>query len=139
MSKHLIQSIGRVRSVYENRGETPKQGSESAAESVIELDPELAPGLSGVKPGKWLWVIYLFDRSRDYSLLVHPRGDPSNPLTGLFNTRSPNRPAPLALSLVRVVSVEGAALRVTGLEAMDGSPVLDLKPFNPSGDMPRED
>ena len=67
------------------------------------------------------------------------RGDPSNPLTGLFNTRSPNRPAPLALSLVRVVSVEGAALRVTGLEAMDGSPVLDLKPFNPSGDMPRED
>ena len=139
MTNHSISEIGRVRSGYESRGETPKQGSESTAESVIKLEPELAEGLTGVEPGKWLWVIYLFDRSKKYTLMVHPRGNPENPLTGLFNTRSPNRPAPLALSLVQVVSMDGANLTVRGLEAMDNSPVLDLKPYNPSGDTPRQD
>ena len=139
MTEHSIPSIGRVRSAYESRDEAPKQGSEARAESIIELDPELAPGLTGMKPGKWLWVIYLFDRSNKYSLMVHPRGNPENPLTGVFNTRSPNRPASLALSLVQVVSVDGATLKVKGLEALDDSPVLDLKPYIGRADAPREE
>lgn len=130
--------IGVVVSSLKTRAEAPKQGPPAALEAVIELEPGLVEGLTGLEPGRWLWVIYRFHRIEGHRLLVHPRGDPDRPLTGVFNTRAPVRPCPLGLTLVRLTAREGGRLFVRGLEAVDGSPVLDIKPYSPEVDSPQE-
>lgn len=141
MQPVTLSPIGVVRSPYQSPGEAPHQGPEAGGQAVIALDPALAQGLTGLTPGRDLWVICHFHQTPGPKLLVHPRGDQTRPLTGIFNTRSPKRPCPLSLTLVRLVdlrqSPEGPLLTVRGLEAIDGTPVLDLKPYAPDLDLPR--
>jgi tRNA-Thr(GGU) m(6)t(6)A37 methyltransferase TsaA len=98
------------------------------AESRIILDPALAEGLVGVEPGQHLMVIFHFHLSSAYDLLQHPRGDPRRPRRGVFALRSPHRPNGIGVSTVEVLAVKGNVLRVQGLDALHGTPVLDLKP-----------
>ena len=102
----------------------------------IVLDPSLAEGLLGLGPGSDIVVLYYFHRSGGYELQVHPRGDHSRPLRGVFAVRSPQRPNPIGLTTVRVLRVEGHVLEIIGLDALDGSPVLDIKGYAPSFDTP---
>jgi tRNA-Thr(GGU) m(6)t(6)A37 methyltransferase TsaA len=88
----------------------------------------LLDALHGIQPGDELFVFTWLDRSRRDVLQTHPRDDPANPIQGVFNTRSPDRPNPIGLHPVRVLSIKGARMRVRNLEALDGTPILDLKP-----------
>ena len=99
-----------------------------AVESRIVLDPALMEGLRGLKPGQQIMVIFYFHRSQGYDLCQHPRGDRSRPRRGVFARRSPRRPNPIGVTVVDLVAVEGNVLRVRGLDAINGTPVLDLKP-----------
>lgn len=138
-SRPLVElvPIGVARTPWSDPGQAPKQGPEAAVRGVIEIDPAWQPGLSDLRPGDHLWVICLLEPVHAPRLMVHPRGDPSQPQRGLFTTRSPNRPAPLSLTLVKVLSVEGGRIEVQGLDVIDGTLVLDLKPYVTAVDMPR--
>lgn len=123
-----LRPIGHVRSRLTDPGEAPKQGDEGAPAATLEIEPWAVPGLAGIEPGDDLLVLTWLDlRGRDV-LQVHPRDDPSAPLRGVFATRSAERPNPIGLHRVRVVSLAGGAVVVDPLEAVDGTPVLDLKP-----------
>lgn len=135
-STYSLTPIGVVRSPYASRRETPKQGPEAGGESVIELEPEWSGALEGLEPGRDLWVLTYFHLADQPQLKVHPRGDASRPLTGLFNTRAPSRPNPIGLTLVRLLAIQGNNLTVRGLEALDHTPVLDIKPYVPGVDQP---
>ncbi len=135
---YSVTPIGVVRSPYSSRQEAPKQGPEAGGESVIELTPEWSGALEGLEPGRDLWVLTYFHMADQPSIKIHPRGDSSRPLTGLFSTRAPNRPNPIGLTLVRLLTIQGNNLRVRGLEALDNTPVLDIKPYVPGVDQPRE-
>lgn len=100
----------------------------AAAESRIVLDPSLIDGLEGVEPGQRLLVVFHFHRSSGYELRQHPRGDARRTRRGVFALRSPRRPNPIGVTVVDVLAVEGNVLRVRGLDALNGTPVLDLKP-----------
>jgi tRNA (adenine37-N6)-methyltransferase len=100
----------------------------NAEESRIILDPSLVDGLKGLGPGQQIMVLFYFHRSNGYDLLQHPRGDQNRPKQGVFSLRSPRRPNPIGVTVAEVVSIEGNVLRVRGLDAIDGTPVLDLKP-----------
>ena len=120
--------IGTVESPLTDPATAPKQGDEGAPDAWLVLRPEVAEGLDGIQPGDELIVLTWLDRARRDVLRVHPRGDLSNPEQGVFNTRSPDRPNPIGLHTVQVVSIEATRVRVRNLEALDGTPVLDLKP-----------
>ena len=114
--------------VFENRFDDPAAAHEiRAIESRIVLDPSLTEGLSGLEPGRQIMVIFCFHRSQGFDLLQHPQGDSSRPRRGVFALRSPRRPNPIGVTVVDLVAVEGNALRVRGLDAINGTPVLDLK------------
>jgi len=102
----------------------------------IVLDPALTDGLLGLEPGSDIVVIYCFHRSTDYELQLHPRGDPSRPIRGVFATRSPRRPNPIAITSAHIEGITGNVLEVVGLDALDGSPVLDIKPHASYFDSP---
>jgi tRNA-Thr(GGU) m(6)t(6)A37 methyltransferase TsaA len=97
-------------------------------ESRIVVDPTFTEGLRGLEPGKKIIVIFHFHRSQGFDLLQHPQGDRSRPRRGVFALRSPRRPNPIGVTVVDLVTVEGNVLRVRGLDAINGTPVLDLKP-----------
>ena len=99
-----------------------------AAESRIVLDPTLTEGLAGLNPGQRLMVVFYFHRSQDYDLCQHPRGDKNRPQRGVFALCSPRRPNPIGVTVVDLVAIEGNVLHVRGLDAINGTPVLDLKP-----------
>ena len=123
-----VRAIGRVRSGVRSVAQAPLQGTEGAPESTLELAAELAPAATDVHPGQELLVLtwlHLADRS---VLRVHPRGDPRNPEEGVFSTRSPDRPNPIGVHRVTVVAVDGSRIRVRDLEAVDGTPIIDIKP-----------
>jgi tRNA-Thr(GGU) m(6)t(6)A37 methyltransferase TsaA len=121
--------IGHVESPLTDPAETPKQGDEGAPEACLEFRPELREALADVRRGDELLVLTWLDRADRRTLRVHPRGDPARPLTGVFSTRSPDRPNPIGLHRVRVLDREGGLrLRVAGMEAVDGTPLLDVKP-----------
>jgi len=112
----------------ENAFDEPTQAQEiRAVESRIVLNPELVDGLYGREPGQRVMVIFHFHRSRGFELFQHPCGDRERPLRGVFTLRSPRRPTPIGVSVVDLVAVEGNVLRVRGLDAINGTPVLDLK------------
>ena len=96
--------------------------------SRIVLNPDLTSGLKGLEPGMTVMVIFNFHRSEDYELLQHPRGDRTRPRRGVFALRSPNRPNPIGVSEVELLSIEGNILTVRGLDALNRTPILDLKP-----------
>ena len=99
-----------------------------ATESWIILDPVYVEGLSGLEPGQQIMVVYYFHRSKGYDLLQHPRGDVSRPPRGVFALRSSRRPNPIGVTVVNLVAIEGNVLSVRGLDAINTTPVLDLKP-----------
>jgi tRNA-Thr(GGU) m(6)t(6)A37 methyltransferase TsaA len=123
-----LEPIGRVSSPLTDLAAAPKQGDEGAPEAWIVLSSAVAAGLEGIGAGAELVVLTWLDRGDREVLRVHPRGDLSRPPQGVFATRSPDRPNPIGLHRVEVLAVEGERLRVSGLEAIDGTPVLDLKP-----------
>lgn len=123
-----LTPIGRVSSPLTDLAAAPRQGDEGAPEAWIVLSLAVAAGLEGIDTGDQLIVLTWLDRASRDVLRVHPRGDTSRPPQGVFATRSPDRPNPIGLHRVEVAEVDGARLRVSGLEAIDGTPVLDLKP-----------
>lgn len=126
----VLRQIGSVRSSLGDRTQAPKQGWGTGQEAIIEILPEYAEGLEGIAAGDDVLVLtwlHLGDRS---TLRVHPRDDPANPMTGVFATRSADRPNPIGLHRVTVLGIEQQrVLRVKGLEAVDGTPVVDVKPL----------
>ena len=123
-----LTPIGWIESPLTDRATAPKQGDEGAPEAWLVLRAEVAAGLDGIGPGDQMIVLTWLDRARRDVLRVHPRGDPTRPEQGVFNTRSPDRPNPIGLHRVEVVSIDDARVRVRNLEALDGTPVLDVKP-----------
>ena len=115
--------------VVENDFDQPAPSdSIRADESRIRLKPEFVPGLDGLKPGDKLLVLFHFHRSQGFQLHQHPRGDRSRPQRGVFALRSPFRPNAIGASIVEIIAIENNALQVRGLDAINGTPVLDLKP-----------
>ena len=123
-----VREIGRVESPLTDRESAPKQGHEGGPEAWIAFDPALAAALDGLQVGQRVIVFTWFHRADRAVLKVHPRSDPANPLTGVFATRSPDRPNPIGMHPVEILAIEGLRLRVSDLEAIDGTPVIDLKP-----------
>ncbi len=123
-----LVAIGRVSSPLRERAEAPKQGDEGAPEAWLEFEPDMAPALDGIASGDELLVLTWLDRARRDVLRVHPRGDPARREQGVFATRSPDRPNPIGLHRVTVLGLDGMRMRVRDLEALDGTPVLDVKP-----------
>jgi len=123
-----LRPIGSVESPLTDRATAPKQGDEGAPEATLVLRPEVTEGLDGIRPGDAVIVLTWLDRAQRDVLRVHPRGDLTRSEQGVFNTRSPDRPNPIGLHVVEVVAIDDARVRVRNLEALDGTPVLDLKP-----------
>ena len=125
---YTIEPIGSVRSELKSREAAPLQGDEGAPEVWLELTAQVAPGLLGIGVGDELIVLTWLHRARRDVLQVHPRRKREAPLTGVFATRSPDRPNPVGLHPVKVLEVAGHKLRVAPLEAIDGTPIVDIKP-----------
>jgi tRNA-Thr(GGU) m(6)t(6)A37 methyltransferase TsaA len=124
-----LRPIGTVRSSLRTRDQAPKQGDEGAPEAWLDLDPAVAESAADLRVGQDVIVLTWLDRADRSVLTVHPRDDERNPLTGVFSTRSQDRPNPIGLHRVTLLEIAaGPRLRVRGLEAFDGTPVLDLKP-----------
>ncbi len=123
-----LQPIGHVSSPLTDRSSAPRQGDEGAPDTWIVFAPEYARAMAELAAGQDVLVLTWLDRADRSVLAVHPRGDRERPETGVFSTRSPDRPNPIGLHRVRIVAVDGARLRVADLEALDGTPVVDVKP-----------
>ena len=120
--------IGEVESPLTDPASAPKQGHEGAPDAWLVLDAAVLEGLGDIRPGDQVIVLTWLDRARREVLRVHPRDDPANPERGVFSTRSADRPNPIGLHPVEIVSIEGRRIRVRNLEALDGTPILDIKP-----------
>jgi len=120
-----FKAIGRVENDFDERGRREEMQS---ARSRIILDPALVEGLAGLEPGQKVMVLFHFHRSEGYDLHQHPQGDRSRPKRGVFALRSPRRPNPIGVTVVDLLAVENNVLEVRGLDALNGTPVLDLKP-----------
>lgn len=123
-----LRPIGVIRSVLRERGEAPKQGSEGAPDALLEVEPWAAEGLRGMVAGDEIVVITWLHRAHRDVLQVRPRSDPQRALKGVFATRSPDRPNPLGLHPVVVRAIDGNRLLIGPIEAIDGTPVVDIKP-----------
>ena len=124
-----VAPIGVVRSTLVDVALAPKQGDEGAPEAWIDIDPAHAVGIRDLRVGVEVLVLTWLDRADRSVLLVRPRDDLDAPLTGVFSTRSADRPNPIGIHRVRLLRVDGTSLLVTDLEAVDGTPVLDIKPL----------
>jgi tRNA-Thr(GGU) m(6)t(6)A37 methyltransferase TsaA len=123
-----LRAIGRVESRLVDRDDAPKQGDEGAPEAWIAFDPAVRDAYGDIAEGDELLVLTWLHMAERDKLRVHPRSDPTRALTGFFSTRSPDRPNPIGLHRVQVVLVDGDRIRVRDLEAVDGTPVVDVKP-----------
>jgi len=117
-----------VQSPLTDPAAAPKQGHEGGPEAWLVFEPRVLAGLADLRAGDDIIVLTWLDRADRDVLRVHPRDDPANPMQGVFSTRSADRPNPIGLHRVQIVSIEGARLRVRDLEAVDGTPILDVKP-----------
>jgi tRNA-Thr(GGU) m(6)t(6)A37 methyltransferase TsaA len=127
MSYYTMEAVGEVRSTLTELEDAPRQGDEGGLEAWLEIKPGVAAALRGIEAGDELMLLTWLHRARRDLLQVHPRGDETRPLTGVFATRSPHRPNPIGLHRVTVLEVAGLRLRVAPLEAIDGTPIVDLK------------
>lgn len=126
MSEHIAyRPIGYVENSFEEPGSAELL---RGAESRIILDPALVEGLDGLEIGQQIVIVFHCHRSRGYELAQHPQGDRSRPRRGVFALRSPRRPNPIGITVVDLIALEGSVLRVRGLDAINGTPVLDIKP-----------
>jgi tRNA-Thr(GGU) m(6)t(6)A37 methyltransferase TsaA len=126
--RYEVVPIGWVQSALTDRAQAPRQGDEGAPPAWIVFEPEMGEGIRDLRPGTEILVLTWLHQARRDELVTRPRDDPHNPLTGVFSTRSPDRPNPIGLHRVRVAAVDGLRVLVDGLEAIDGTPVADVKP-----------
>lgn len=124
----VLHPIGRVESELVDRAQAPKQGDEGAPDAWLVFEESVRQGLSDLSVGDDVLLITWFDRARRDVLAVHPRGDLARPETGVFSTRSPDRPNPLGLHRVTILAIDGLRIQVRNLEALDGTPIVDVKP-----------
>ena len=127
-NSYSIEPIGVVRSELVSREAAPLQGDEGGPNAWLELEAPLAPGLAGIMVGDELIILTWLHLAQRDVLQVHPRGKLDAPLAGVFATRSPDRPNPIGLHRVSVLEVIGHRLRVAPIEAIDGTPIVDIKP-----------
>jgi tRNA-Thr(GGU) m(6)t(6)A37 methyltransferase TsaA len=123
-----LDPVGRVESPLSDRDHAPRQGDEIAPGAWLVFDPTYAEALADLRAGTEVLVLTWLDRARRNVQAVHPRDDPNRPQQGVFSTRSPDRPNPIGLHRVTILAVDGTRLRVSNLEARDGTPVIDVKP-----------
>jgi tRNA-Thr(GGU) m(6)t(6)A37 methyltransferase TsaA len=123
-----LRPVGRVESILVDRADAPLQGSEGAPEAWLVFDQAVSPCITDLHPGAEILVFTWLHRARRDILRVYPRGNPDNAEEGVFSTRSPDRPNPIGLHRVRIVDVEDNRIRVRDLEAIDGTPIVDIKP-----------
>jgi tRNA-Thr(GGU) m(6)t(6)A37 methyltransferase TsaA len=123
-----LTPIGRVESPLTDPASAPKQGDEGAPEAWLVFEPPVLEALDGLRAGDEVIVLTWLDRARRDVLRVHPRGDTSRAEQGVFSTRSEHRPNPLGLHRVEIASIDGGRVRVRNLEAVDGTPIVDVKP-----------
>ena len=126
--EYQVRPIGWVRSPLVNLGDAPKQGDEGAPQAELVFLAEFVEGLTDLHAGETIWLLTWLDRARRDVLVVHPRDDLTRPQQGVFSTRSADRPNPIGLHRVTVTSIEGSTLTVSELEALDGTPIIDVKP-----------
>jgi tRNA-Thr(GGU) m(6)t(6)A37 methyltransferase TsaA len=124
----MLRPIGRVASPLISTADAPRQGDEGAPDAHLILDSDVQAGLDGMAIGDEIIVLCWLHEADRSVLTVHPRGDLRRPEQGVFNTRSASRPNPIGLHRVRVLGIEGRRVHVSGLEAIDGTPIVDLKP-----------
>jgi tRNA-Thr(GGU) m(6)t(6)A37 methyltransferase TsaA len=124
-----LRPVGRVESTLVDLADAPRQGDEGAPESWLVLDEAFSDAIAGLHPGLEIFVLTWLDQARREVLSVHPRGDAANPKQGVFNTRSPDRPNPIGLHRVSIVAIDANKIRVRDLEAINGTPILDIKPI----------
>jgi len=130
----FIEPIGVIRSEIKNREDAPLFYTDGAPNAFIEMIPAYTDGLHRMRVGDEIIVITWFHQAHRGTLKVHPRGNVSNPLTGVFSTRSPDRPNPLGLHRVKVLEINPGGLHIGPIEAIDGTPVIDIKPVVESKD-----
>ncbi len=128
MTSFEVKAIGSVESPLTDLESAPRQADEGAPEAWLVFEPEMLPGLRSSRPGDVVIVITWLDRARRDVLSVHPRGDTSRAEEGVFSTRSPHRPNPIGLHQVEITAIDGRRMRVRNLEALDGTPIIDVKP-----------
>jgi tRNA-Thr(GGU) m(6)t(6)A37 methyltransferase TsaA len=131
---HTLRPIGQIHSTLTERKNAPRQGNEGAPDAWLEIDPSYAKGLLGIAVGDEVLIFTWFHRSNRDTLEVIPRNDPRNRLTGVFATRSPDRPNPIGLHRVTVREISELRLRIGPIEAIDGTPVVDMKPVLSNAD-----
>lgn len=124
----VVEPIGWVESALVEPAEAPRQGDEGAPDAWLVLQPAVHDGLRGLEAGTDVLVLTWLDRASRDVLTVHPRGDTERPMTGVFTTRSPDRPNPIGLHRVTILAIDGDRVHVRNLEAVDQTPVLDVKP-----------
>lgn len=129
MATYDVRSIGVVESTLKDLQAAPRQADEGAPEAWLAFDHDVIEGIQNLQVGEQIIVITWLDRARRDVLTVHPRGDPTRPVEGVFSTRSPHRPNPVGLHCVAIAEIEGARIRVRSLEALDGTPIIDIKPM----------
>jgi tRNA-Thr(GGU) m(6)t(6)A37 methyltransferase TsaA len=127
-NSYVIEPIGVIRSELTDLADAPLQGDEGGYEAWLELNPQIAQGLAGIKAGDKLIVLTWLHRAQRDVLQVHPRGRLEAPLRGVFSTRSQDRPNPIGLHQVSVLEVARQRLKVAPMEAIDGTPIVDIKP-----------
>jgi tRNA-Thr(GGU) m(6)t(6)A37 methyltransferase TsaA len=123
-----LRPIGHVRSSLRRRAQAPLQGAEGAPEATLQFAPEVAAAVTDLRSGQELLVLTWLHLADRETLRVHPRGNPLNQEEGVFSTRSPDRPNPIGVHRVTVVAADGCSIRVRDLEAIDGTPIVDVKP-----------
>ena len=150
MAEYIVRPIGVVRSALKDPADAPKQGALTGQEAEIVVDPAYLPALEGLerrvpegktgsgdsahrKDGKIIVICWMHLAARG-RLKVHPRDQEDRPERGVFSTRSPHRPNPVSLHTVTLLSIEGSVLRIRGMDAIDGTPVIDIKPHSPELD-----
>lgn len=126
---YAVRPVGVVSSPLTDRDQAPRQGDEGAPPAWLILNRRMKAAMGGLQVGAEVIVLTWLDRARRDVLVVHPRGEESRPLQGVFNTRSPDRPNPIGLHRVRITAIEGTRIAVANLEALDRTPVLDIKPL----------
>jgi len=124
-----VVAIGKVESPLVDRDSAPKQGFEGSPDAWLVFDPIVIEGLDGLQPGNQVIVLTWLDRAERDVLRVHPRDDINNPQRGVFSTRSADRPNPIGLHVVEILSIDSRRVRVRNLEALNGTPILDVKPL----------
>jgi tRNA-Thr(GGU) m(6)t(6)A37 methyltransferase TsaA len=128
VESYQVVPIGWVESPLTERAQAPRQGDEGAPEACLVFEPGVAEGIRDLEAGAEILVLTWLDRAARDELVTRPRDDPARPLLGVFSTRSPDRPNPVGLHRVRIVAVDGLRIRVSALEALDKTPVIDVKP-----------